>query len=366
MVDTTSLAGILAASSKSTPAQTAVNKALQQSVSTSALSKIPTPQTNSNINLTAPAQSLINLLNSQVSAAASSAVAAAQSALQQSVSTSTLFGSSPSQLMSGIGSATSQLQNAQAAQAAISPITMPTPPPIVSGNSIATANGNKVLADVAAATLAGTATTLTGSTGSSTGPTIPTGPSGNSQVPGATGSTGAVHPTPPGSTGPTGSTGTPSANTGNASVSIKLATGNLLAIKPSTFDAEATTNFLFQSIGAIELLEYTRSDMVYDIDNQAIPYQPLADLSLIQSKYSPKNLSALQGTADDAENAYPIDISKYIPDTPSKNVATKNVYIEDSDSKYLDSVIVEVINITSKSGETVQIEIMDSSEVYSY
>lgn len=166
------------------------------------------------------------------------------------------------------------------------------------------------------------------------------------------------------STGGSSGTGSSSQNTGNASVTIKLATDNLLAFKPPTIDAEATANMLFQSIGGIEILQYSRSDMVYDIDNQALAYQPLSDLSILQSKYSPKSLSGLQDAIGDSLNAYPIDISKYVPLSPTKSFY---VYMEDSIvSPNLDNLVIEVINITDRTQETVQVEVMDSSEVYSY
>lgn len=161
-----------------------------------------------------------------------------------------------------------------------------------------------------------------------------------------------------------GGTGDPAKNTGNASITIKLATDNLLAFKPETIDAEATTNMLFQSIGGIELLEYSRADMVYNIDNQALPYQVFSDLSILQSKYSPKSLSGLQDAIGDSLNAFPLDIAKYIPLVPTRAFY---VYVEDSTtSANLDNLIVEVVGITDKSAETVQIEIMNSSEIYSY
>lgn len=163
-----------------------------------------------------------------------------------------------------------------------------------------------------------------------------------------------------------GSTGTGSqpANTGNASTTIKLATDNLLTFKPEIIDAESTANMLFQSIGGVEILEYSRSDMVYDIDNQALAYQPLSDLSILQSKYSPKSLSGLQDAIGDSLNAYPLDISKYVPLVPTKSFY---VYMEDTiSSPNLDNLVIEVINITDKTQETVQVEVMNSSEIYSY
>lgn len=164
--------------------------------------------------------------------------------------------------------------------------------------------------------------------------------------------------------GSSSNSGSSSQNTGNASTTIKLATDNLLAFKPPTIDAEATTNMLFQSIGGIEILQYSRSDMVYDIDNQALAYQPLSDLSILQSKYSPKSLSGLQDAIGDSLNAYPIDISKYVPLSPTKDFY---IYMEDIiSSNNLDNLIIEVIGITDKTQETVQVEVMDSSEVYSY
>jgi hypothetical protein len=161
-----------------------------------------------------------------------------------------------------------------------------------------------------------------------------------------------------------GATGSSSQNTGNASITIKLATDNLLAFKPDTIDAEATANMLFQSIGGIELLEYSRSDMIYNIDNQALPYQVFSDLSALQSKYSPKSLSGLQDAIGDSLTAFPLDISKYIPLVPTRAFY---VYVEDNvASANLDNLIIEVIGITDKSSETVQVEVMNSSEVYSY
>lgn len=181
-----------------------------------------------------------------------------------------------------------------------------------------------------------------------------------------------VEPVPPainlggnggGGNGGTG-TGSPSSNTGNASTTIKLATDNLLAFTPEIIDAESTANMLFQSIGGVEILEYSRSDMVYDIDNQALAYQPLSDLSMLQNKYSPKSLSGLQDAIGDSLNAYPIDISKYVPLVPTRSFY---VYMEDTiSSPNLDNLIIEVINITDKTQETVQVEVMNSSEIYSY
>lgn len=173
-----------------------------------------------------------------------------------------------------------------------------------------------------------------------------------------------VTPVPPTSVGSGNSSSNSSTTTtGNASTAIKIASSNLFVFSESSLAIESMTDAIFEDIGGHELIDITRTDLAYNIDSQTVDNQLIKNLSSLNDKYSPKSIASLQGTLEQYLTGFGISLNNYIPKEPSTDKG--HIYIDKvSGSPYLDSLIIEVVNIDLENNERVEVEILAYENLY--
>lgn len=128
---------------------------------------------------------------------------------------------------------------------------------------------------------------------------------------------------------------------------VKAAPIDTVVFVDEAFSNELMTDLLFEDIGGQELLTLARNDTV---NGQAVTYQPIKNLNILQEIYNPSNLLKLQETSDKYFANFIIDLRSKIPKIGNG---------EDGVNYYLDfatgSGVIEFVNL--KSDEQVELQI---------
>lgn len=111
---------------------------------------------------------------------------------------------------------------------------------------------------------------------------------------------------------------------------------------------EMMADLVFENLGGMELIETSRNDMV---NGQDVVYQPIKNLSNVNSQYNPQNLISINKTAAGYFKNFPINIDAYLQDS-------SNTQFEiDADG----NLVIYFINIPTN--EQVQVQLFVSAEV---
>lgn len=111
---------------------------------------------------------------------------------------------------------------------------------------------------------------------------------------------------------------------------------------------EMMADLVFENLGGMELIEISRNDMV---NGQDVAYQPIKNLSNVNSQYNPQNLISINKTSAGYFKNFPINIDAYLQDS-------SNTQFEIDDDGNL---IIYFINIPTN--EQVQVQLFVSAEV---
>lgn len=133
-----------------------------------------------------------------------------------------------------------------------------------------------------------------------------------------------------------------------AQPSVKPATPDIMIGRDELVPIEIMTNLIFEDIGGQEIINIARADLV---NGQNIVYQPIKNLSEINSQYNTKNIISLENTSETIFNNFPIRLDTHIP-IVGNGLNGIPVYIDSGNG----NLIVEVVNM--KAGEQVEVEIL--------
>lgn len=145
----------------------------------------------------------------------------------------------------------------------------------------------------------------------------------------------------------TSSSATPSSA---SATSVKIATPDIMIGKDEAVPVEIMTNLIFEDIGGQEIINIARTDLV---NGQKVVYQPIKNLSDINSQYNSNNIMSLENTSETVFNNFPIRLDTHVPDYSLSDSPNVPVYI-DTDG----NLVIEVINM--ETGEQVEVEILNS------
>ena len=100
--------------------------------------------------------------------------------------------------------------------------------------------------------------------------------------------------------------------------SIKIATPELINLldddTPLEDKIEIMTDLLFEDVGAQEIINIARNDIV---NGQNVIYQPLKNITSLYYQYNPQNILALQKTDKDYFKNFPILLYSKVPECGS-------------------------------------------------
>lgn len=139
----------------------------------------------------------------------------------------------------------------------------------------------------------------------------------------------------------------------SVSSSVKIATPDLLITEEEIVPIEVMTDLLFEDIGAEELINIARNDIV---GGQNVIYQPIKNLTSLYLQYNPQNVLSLQNTSDRFFKNFPIKFENRVPDVgtgPNGEI----VYIEAETG----NLIINVINLAED--EQVEIQMLNSGNI---
>lgn len=139
----------------------------------------------------------------------------------------------------------------------------------------------------------------------------------------------------------------------SASSGVKIATPDLLITEEEIVPIEVMTDLLFEDIGAEELINIARNDIV---GGQNVIYQPIKNLTSLYLQYNPQNVLSLQNTSDRFFKNFPIKFENRVPDVgtgPNGEI----VYIEAETG----NLIINVINLAED--EQVEIQMLNSGNI---
>lgn len=136
---------------------------------------------------------------------------------------------------------------------------------------------------------------------------------------------------------------------------IKIATPDILIIEEDIVPIEVMSDLLFEDIGAEELINIARHDIV---NGQNVIYQPIKNLTGIYLQYNPQNVLSLQNTADKFFKNFSIKFENKIPDVgngPNGEI----IYIDQATG----NLIINVINLADD--EQVEVQMLGSGSLFS-
>lgn len=160
----------------------------------------------------------------------------------------------------------------------------------------------------------------------------------------------APKPTPsvPGkTTGSGGTSATPSGSLSSTGTPIRIATSNLFVLNEPEQEIEQMANLIIQDIGGIELLSYSRNDLIAE---QEINYQPIKNIADTSLQYNPLSILAIQDIDLDYFNKFPISLERHLPrfgNGPNQEY----VYINTDNE-----VVVEAVNLLP--GQYIEIQFL--------
>ena len=156
---------------------------------------------------------------------------------------------------------------------------------------------------------------------------------------------------------------------------MKPATPDLIQFDQSTIPVESMTNLILEDIGGQELINISRSDI---INGQNVLYNPISNLSAINSSYDPFNIFSIDGISQTIFNNFSIVLEDHVPEFgigtgPSSTVRhwvnpllpLEVYYVTIKDSVYLDSDGNIVIDITGlQNDDQIEIEVMTKTNTF--
>lgn len=131
---------------------------------------------------------------------------------------------------------------------------------------------------------------------------------------------------------------------------VKVASKDIIVFDESDINIELMQDLLFEDIGAIELANMSRYDL---IDGQEVFYSPIKNLSTIKRRFDPNNIIS---TATKTKTSYAIDLTSRIG-SGQYNGITKGVPVLGNDGEilfYIDGL---------KEKEIVEIQLVDSGTI---
>jgi hypothetical protein len=154
-----------------------------------------------------------------------------------------------------------------------------------------------------------------------------------------------VYPTPP----------TPAQTlTSVATVSVKTAPIDTVLFDDESVPVEVITDLLFENIGAHELINISRNDI---INGQTVSYNLIKNLSSIQQQYNPNNILSLQSTSNKYFANFSIKLEDKMPQI-GNGPSGSHVYLDENTG----NLVIEAQNV--EIGEEVEIQITSSGTIY--
>lgn len=149
--------------------------------------------------------------------------------------------------------------------------------------------------------------------------------------------------------------------------SVKIATPEIINLldddTPIDEKIEIMTDLLFEDIGAQEIVNITRNDIV---NGQNVIYQPIKNITNLYYQYNPQNILALQKTDRDYFKNFPILLYSKVPGcgtgfdidplTNDQEPNCKSVYVNPVNG----DLVIDLINM--KPGEEVEVQIISGLE----
>ena len=136
--------------------------------------------------------------------------------------------------------------------------------------------------------------------------------------------------------------------------SVKTAPIDTVLFDDESVPIEIITDLLFENIGAHELINISRNDIV---NGQTVSYNLIKNLSSIQQQYNPNNILGLQSTSDKYFANFSIKFEDKIPQVGS-GPSGSYVYLDQNTG----NIVIEAQNI--EVGEEVEIQITSGGTIY--
>lgn len=121
-----------------------------------------------------------------------------------------------------------------------------------------------------------------------------------------------------------------------------------VVVRDDLLRPEMMADLIFENLGGMELIDMSRTDMV---NGQDVVYQPIKNISSINTQYNPQNLISIAKTSAAYFKNFPISIDSYIQDQSQKQ------YELDENG----NLVLYFINVPKN--EQVQIQLFTSAEV---
>jgi hypothetical protein len=139
-----------------------------------------------------------------------------------------------------------------------------------------------------------------------------------------------------------------------ATTSVKTAPIDTVLFDDESVPVEVITDLLFENIGAHELINISRNDIV---NGQKVSYNLIKNLSSIQQQYNPNNILSLQSTSNKYFANFSIKFEDKIPQIGS-GPSGSYVYLDQNTG----NIVIEAQNI--EVGEEVEIQITSGGTIY--
>jgi hypothetical protein len=112
-------------------------------------------------------------------------------------------------------------------------------------------------------------------------------------------------------------------------------------------EIEQIADLIIQEIGGVELLTYSRNDLIAE---QEINYQPIKNIADTSVQYSPLRILAVQDIDLDYFNKFPISLERHLPRF-GNGTGGEYVYINSNNE-----IVVEAVNLLP--GEYIEIQFL--------
>jgi hypothetical protein len=139
-----------------------------------------------------------------------------------------------------------------------------------------------------------------------------------------------------------------------STTSVKTAPIDTILFDDESVPIEIIQDLLFENIGAHELINISRNDIV---NGQTVSYNLIKNLSSIQQQYNPNNILGLQSTSDKYFANFSIKFENKTPQVGS-GPSGSYVYLDENTG----NLIIEAENI--QVDEEVEIQITSSGTIY--
>lgn len=130
---------------------------------------------------------------------------------------------------------------------------------------------------------------------------------------------------------------------------IKIARPDIILVNADSIPRELQADLIYEDIGGQEIINIVRNDMV---NGQNAVYNPIKNLSEINSQYNSNNIINLENTSDSYFKNFPIKLDSHVPlvgTGPAPEYPI--VYLDDENG----NLIINVINMAPDEQVEVQI-----------